>query len=195
VVYVGRLSPEKDLDVLMQAFETSVCADTVLTFIGDGRLSQEVEAFAARSASTGRTVTALGRIAWGDPLFAAMRANDVLVLPSLTEGLGLVLLEAMSNGVAVVASKVGGIPEIVIDGVNGLLVRPGDAAALAEALNRLADNEGLRQRLIANGVKTAQADCLESQLPKWIGPLERLVQKSYEQGCLCRNTPRCDSDE
>jgi glycosyltransferase involved in cell wall biosynthesis len=191
VVYLGRLSPEKGLDVLMRAFETSVRADALLTFVGDGQLSQQVAAFAAKSASTGRTVTILGRIAWGDPLFAAMRANDVLVLPSLTEGLGLVLLEAMSNGVAVVAADVGGIPDIVIDGVNGLLVRPGDAMALAAALNRLADDEGLRQMLIVNGLKTARQNCLESQLAEWIVPLERLIRRRHEEGRLLDKASRC----
>lgn len=195
VAYVGRLSPEKGLDVLMQAFESTVRADTILTFIGDGQLSQEVDTFVTKSMITGRTVTSLGRIVWGDSLFTVLRTNDVLVLPSRTEGLALVLLEAMSNGVAVVASDVGGIPEIVIDGVNGLLVRPGDATALAAALNRLADDEGLRQRLIANGLKTAQANCLESQLAKWIVPLEKLVRERQEQRRLCRKSSGCHLDE
>jgi glycosyltransferase involved in cell wall biosynthesis len=179
VVYVGRLSPEKGLDVLIQAFETSVRAGTILAFIGNGRLSPRISSFAATSAKQGRTVRVFDRIAWGDSLFAAMREYDVLVLPSLTEGLPLVLLEAMSNGLAVVASNVGGIPEIVTDTVNGLLVPPGDAAALAGALNRLADDEELRQRLIANGLRVARANCLESQLAKWIGPLGRLVRERY----------------
>jgi glycosyltransferase involved in cell wall biosynthesis len=195
VVYVGRLSPEKGLDVLVEAFGHGVRADTTLTFIGDGQLSQDVEAFAAESTGAGRTVRVLGPIAWGDSLFAAVRQNDVLVLPSLTEGLGLVLLEAMSNGVAVVASDVGGIPGIVVDGANGLLVPPGDSAALAAALNRLADDEVLRQRLIVNGLKTARENCLESQLVEWIVPLERLVQRRREEGHLRNSASGCHSDE
>ena len=62
---------------------------------------------------------------------------DVFVLPSLWEGFGLVLVEAMAAGRPVVASAVGPIPEIVVDGVTGLLVPPGDPAALAEAIIRV----------------------------------------------------------
>jgi glycosyltransferase involved in cell wall biosynthesis len=77
----------------------------------------------------------------------------VCVLPSVldtrgdTEGLGVVLLEAMNHGTPVIASRVGGIPDIVEDGVSGLLVPPGDADALAAALRRLRDDPALARRL------------------------------------------------
>jgi glycosyltransferase involved in cell wall biosynthesis len=88
---------------------------------------------------------------------ALLREADVVVAPSIwtargdREGIPVALMEAMASGVAVVASALSGIPELVTDGVDGLLVPPGDAAALADALQRLAVDESLRERLSAAG--------------------------------------------
>jgi glycosyltransferase involved in cell wall biosynthesis len=79
---------------------------------------------------------------------------DVAVLPSLREAQGISLLEAMARRVPVVASAVGGIPEVVTDGVDGLLVPPADRAALASALTRLLTDDGLRRRLGEAGYRT-----------------------------------------
>src|SRR3712207_9168479 len=75
---------------------------------------------------------------------AVLASLDVLVLPSAYEEMGSVLTEALASGLPVVASDVGGIPEVVHHGVTGLLVPPGDVDALAAALDRLAADDGLR---------------------------------------------------
>jgi colanic acid/amylovoran biosynthesis glycosyltransferase len=91
-----------------------------------------------------------------------LRRADVLVTPSVPtrqgrrEGIPVVLMEAMSSGIPVVASAISGIPELVEDGVSGLLAPPGDADALAAALRRLADDPELRGRLGAQGRRTVQ---------------------------------------
>jgi len=82
-----------------------------------------------------------------------MPAFDVFALPSLWEGFGLVLLEAMAAGRAIVASRISAIPEVVEDGVTGLLVSPGDSDALAEALLALRRDGVRRERLGAAGAE------------------------------------------
>jgi len=78
---------------------------------------------------------------------------DIFVLPSLSEALSNALMEAMACGCAVVASNVGGNPELVRDGETGLLFNPGDASTLAAALQILIENESLRGRLAARGTE------------------------------------------
>src|SRR6185295_16749851 len=85
-----------------------------------------------------------------------MRAFDVFVQPSLWEGFGLTAVEAMSVGTPVVASRVGGVEEVVVDGESGVLVPPGDAPALAAACARLMRNRDLAERLARAGVARAR---------------------------------------
>lgn len=101
---------------------------------------------------------------------------DVALVPSLSEGFGMAVLEAQAAGVPVVASSTGGIPELVHDGASGLLVPPGDAAALASAIERLLDDEGLRGRLAAEGRRAAEAHSLDRYVERlddlyegWVG--------------------------
>jgi glycosyltransferase involved in cell wall biosynthesis len=82
--------------------------------------------------------------------------SDVFVLSTLSEGMPMSILEAMAAGLPVVASAVGGIPEVVVDGETGLLVPPRDAAALAEALRRLLDDPELRRQMGAAGRARAE---------------------------------------
>jgi glycosyltransferase involved in cell wall biosynthesis len=77
---------------------------------------------------------------------ALMKAADLFVLPSVAEAFGLVLAEALYLGVPVVASRVGGIPEIVTDGEDGVLVPPGDPLALAQAIGAVLGDSSLRAR-------------------------------------------------
>jgi len=119
--------------------------------VGDGPDRADLEAAIAAAGLAGRVVLAgpLTRDAVADEL----RRADVLVAPSVPtregrrEGIPVVLMEAMSSGLPVVASAISGIPELVEDGVSGLLVPPGDAAAIAAALRRLAAEPPLRDRM------------------------------------------------
>jgi glycosyltransferase involved in cell wall biosynthesis len=120
VLYVGNLFPVKGPGVLAEAAERLSEAEVI--FVGSG----------AEKIRAGRCVGARQH----DEVPLWMNASDVLCLPSMNEGLPNVVLEAMACGLPVVASSVGGVPEIVQEGVNGLLVPPGDAVALAAALRK-----------------------------------------------------------
>lgn len=147
IVCVGRLSPEKGQAGLIEAFAqvraAGVAAELVL--VGDGPDRQGLAAIVAECGLT-QDVTFLGRLPEPETL-ATIASADILALPSLMEGLPVVLIEAMALGVPVVASQVAGIPELVIAGETGLLFAASDWRALADAIHRLLDDPALRTRL------------------------------------------------
>jgi glycosyltransferase involved in cell wall biosynthesis len=120
VLYVGNLVPVKGPTILAKAAER--LSETEVIFVGSG--SEKI--------GSGQCVGTRPH----DEIATWMNACDVLCLPSLSEGLPNVVLEAMACGLPVVASRVGGVPEIVREGVNGLLVPPGDSRILAATLNK-----------------------------------------------------------
>ncbi len=146
LLFVGRLVEKKGLAVLLEALRT-VPAGWSLDVVGDGPLRAELEARA-----TGLPVRFLGQAA-KDDLAKAYAGCELVVAPSVSaasgdqDGLPVALLEAMAAGCPVVASRIAGIDEAVVDGRTGLLVPPGDAAALATALTRLLGDPDLRDRL------------------------------------------------
>jgi glycosyltransferase involved in cell wall biosynthesis len=115
----------------------------VALIAGDGPARGELEA-AARAAGLGERARFLGA---RDDKARLLAACDVFCLPSRHEGLGVAALEAMAAGRAVVATRVGGLGEAVVDGRTGLLVPPDDPLALAEALARVLGDRELRERL------------------------------------------------
>ena len=142
---VARLSPEKGIDVLLQALARR--PDIPLVVVGDGGRRAELEAL-ARDLGRAEATWFVGFQARPQDFIAGM---DLFVLPSRREGLGLVLLEAMRAELPVVASNVGGIPDVVDHGVTGVLVPPEDPVALADAIERLLADPELRARFGAAG--------------------------------------------
>ncbi len=141
-VSIGRLSPEKGHRVLLDAWKRLGDAAPRLLLVGDGASRADLEAQAAKLPA-GR-VTFAG---WRSDPTACVGAADVAILPSLTEGLPLALLEAMAAGTAVVATRVGGMPGALREGACGLLVPAGDAEALANAVEELSDSSDGRRKL------------------------------------------------
>jgi glycosyltransferase involved in cell wall biosynthesis len=153
VLAVGRLVPQKGFDLLLDAFRSSRLTGLNLVFAGDGFERQRLEAQAAEIGLSAR-VRFLGSVT-RPRLAALLRGAHAFAFPSRGEAFGIALLEAMAAGVPAVAAAAGGVPELAADGYNALVVHPEDATALAAALDRVASDAGLRERLIAGGLETA----------------------------------------
>jgi glycosyltransferase involved in cell wall biosynthesis/peptidoglycan/xylan/chitin deacetylase (PgdA/CDA1 family) len=159
---VGTLHEVKGQGHLVEACRLLAAegVDVRLRLIGDGPDRPALEQAIAAAGLEDRVVLAGPRTR--EEVAADLAASDVLVAPSVPtkqgrrEGIPVVLMEAMSSGLPVVASGISGIPELVDDGWNGLLVPPGDPAALAQALRRLAASASLRARLGAEGRRTVE---------------------------------------
>jgi colanic acid/amylovoran biosynthesis glycosyltransferase len=160
IVAVGTLHEVKGQIHLIEACRRLAERGIAFTcrFIGDGPDRDALQARIDES-GLGDRVTLAGRMT-SDAVAAELAASDVLAAPSVPtrggkrEGIPVVLMEAMASGLPVVASRLSGIPELVTDGVSGLLVPPGDDDALAQALATLATDLGLRARLGAAGRET-----------------------------------------
>lgn len=153
---VARLSGEKGHTHLLRAVAAlrESGLDARLTLAGAGpereRLEQEAGELGIAAA-----VRFAGFVAPGAELVALLDDADVFVLPSLSEGLPHSVVEAMARGLPVVATRIGGLPELLADGA-GLVVPPGDPVALAEALGALAADAGARERLGARALAAAR---------------------------------------
>ena len=153
VLAVGRLVPQKGLDVLIEAFATSALADLDLVIAGDGPERERLRERAAqlRLAQRVHLAGAVDRAGIAS-LLAGARA---FALPSRGEPFGIALLEAMAAGVPAVATRAGGVPEFARDGENALLVRVDDPQELAAALDRVDMNAEVREALVRGGRATA----------------------------------------
>ncbi len=154
VLYAGRLIPEKGIDVLIRAF-TNVTAQnprarlivTGSSFFGGAQRTRFEEELAQLAESVGSAIQFTGFVP-REQLKTLYQACDVVVVPSTWQDPApLVVLEAMASGKSVVATAVGGIPELVRDGVTGLVVPPSDPDALATAIHRLLRDSALRHAL------------------------------------------------
>ncbi len=145
IAYVGRLVTEKGIWALLEAFQIQRAASE-LRVAGEGPLRSALEAYLAHSELRER-VSLLGYVQ-PSRLRELLIDSALLVVPSTwQEPLGLVVLEAMACGIPVVASDVGGIPEMIRHGVDGYLVPPGDANALAAAIDRILGDRALYDRM------------------------------------------------
>jgi glycosyltransferase involved in cell wall biosynthesis len=146
---VARLEEVKGVTYFLRALPALAERWPGLTVLvaGDGTIRQALEAEAATLGVTHFT-RFLGRVS---DVPVVMSLMDVVVMPSIDEPFGLVAAEAMSVGRPLIASRAGGLPEVVEDGVSGLLVRPGDPDAICQAVDRLLADPALRARLAAAG--------------------------------------------
>ena len=145
VVAIGRLVPIKRIDRLIRAFSAAVASapDIRLYLVGDGSERSSLEELAASLGVADRVEFA----GWSSDTPAWYAAADVVALTSDREGTPLALIEAAAAGRPVIASDVGGVVDVVVDGETGLVFQPDDEDALAAAIVRLARDPALRLRL------------------------------------------------
>jgi glycosyltransferase involved in cell wall biosynthesis len=134
LLFVGLLIPRKGVHVLLDAVEELQSYPWKLRIVGDESLDVSyVESLRERALRLGNRVEFLGRVS-PEELSKIYLDSDIFILPSYFEGYGIVVGEAVLHLLPIIASRVGGIPEIVRDGKEGVLVPPGDKSALKQAL-------------------------------------------------------------
>jgi glycosyltransferase involved in cell wall biosynthesis len=155
VATLGRLTAVKGQGDLVRAFAEILpqIPQARLLLIGDGEEEAALRRLAAETGAAPRTVFS----GWRQDVGDVLRAADIFVLPSHNEGMGKALVEAMYLARPVVATEVGGIPELITDDVEGLLVPPRDPPRLAQVLRRLAVEGEVRRRLGQQAARRAQA--------------------------------------
>jgi L-malate glycosyltransferase len=173
--YVGRLSEEKGTQFLLDA-AARLAATTDrfrIIVVGDGPERVRLEAMARGLGLSDRVIFA-GFHSDTAPWYAAM---DAFVLPSLTEGTPMALLEAMAHRLPVIASAVGGVPAMLSDSDNGLLVPPADVAALAMAMEKLTSTPSLRKTLAEGGVRAIRR---HYDVASWIGRVRNVYVSTLQ---------------
>ena len=149
---IGILSPEKGQAVFLQAFKKVVEKEpfTKAIIIGDGQEMERLMNFCSDNGLRDRVIFAGHQ----NNIANFYQIMDIVVLPSFSEGLPNVVLEAMAFKIPVIATSVGGVPEVIMGGLNGTLVPPGDPKAMAEKIIRLLANENGRQTMGESGYRS-----------------------------------------
>jgi glycosyltransferase involved in cell wall biosynthesis len=177
LICVARLDPVKGISYLLQSLPNIVRQfdKTKLIIIGGGQIREELESLAI-SLGLGRYVEFIGEVAYElVPEYLAMA--DVFVLPSLSEGLPVSVLEAMASGLPVVSTKVGGLPAIIIDNWNGFLVEPGNPRLLSEKIIFLMHNKDIYNEIKKNNILAASNYSWDHIVKE----LESLMKSSLQQ--------------
>lgn len=162
VLYVGRFDSIKGVHVLIDALDY-VKSNIQLDIIGfdtphNTELIRKKIAFSKHA----QKINFIGYVPYGEMLFNYYDLADIFVFPSLQDAQGKTFLEAMARGTAIVASKVGSVPDIIQHGVNGYLVEPNNPLQIAEGLDALSSNFDLQSKLSKNGYKTASKNTVEA---------------------------------
>jgi glycosyltransferase involved in cell wall biosynthesis len=172
LAFAGRLGVQKALDVALDA--VAAVPGVALTIAGDGPERDRLEMRARELGLDGR-VRFLGGVS-RDAVLRLFRAADASLLPSSWENFPHTVVEALAVGSPVIATAVGGVPEVVRDGENGLLVPPGDPEALAAAIRRFFADEELRRRLAGSAAASVAGYTEETVFSRIEEELERAVR-------------------
>ena len=161
---VGRIERVKGIKYLLLAMKIILrhYSNARLEIVGDGAELNELKLF-AKKLGISNSVIFFGKLAHPIPNYSRM---DIFVLPSILEGFGIVLLEAMAAGIPVIATNVHGIKEVVIDGKSGILIPPKNPEAIAKAVSRIIEEPHLSKDLIEEGFKRARLFDIQEHLLK-----------------------------
>jgi len=175
ILYVGRLTKTKGVDVLLDALPLIVSAspESLFVFLGEGNLVKTIADQCEKQGIQGNVVLAGSKPHEEIPTW--LNAANVVVLPSLSEGRPNVVIESMACGRPIVATRVGGIPELITDGENGFLVPPGDASALTRAVVAVLAMDDQGAELGRRGYEVVKSRGLD-----WRRSAERMIEV-YEQ--------------
>lgn len=157
ILMVSRLADGKGFEDLFDALE-SIDEDVSVYLVGDGPLFEEL---AATISDRDLPVAMVG---YRSDIASIMAACDVFVLPSYREGTPRVITEAMASGLPVISTAIAGIPEQVVDGESGFLIRPGDVEALSDRLERLIESETLREEFFTVGRERVEQFSIETMV-------------------------------
>lgn len=171
VTMIGRLERVKGVEFFLESAVQCCRREKGVTFllVGEGSLRQAIRARIVQEGLREKIIMP----GWRDDIGGILSFTDILVLPSLNEAVGMALIEAQGSGVPVIASRTGGIPEILRDGETGLLIPPSDAAALTEAIFTLLHDEQ-RRRIMGQQARLWVQD--RFSVEKMVRATERLYE-------------------
>jgi glycosyltransferase involved in cell wall biosynthesis len=177
VGYVGWLIPIKGVTHLVNAMAEVVQRhpNSLLVLVGKGDGNGEEEIKLKEQVENLGLADNVRFLGWRSDVDTIMGCFDIFVLPSLNEGMGRVLVEAMAAGLPIVASRVGGIPDLVKHGENGLLVPPANAGALEQAISDLLNDKAKRKRMGETGKKMCRPYSIEAMVDKIDNLYSRLL--------------------
>ena len=179
VGFVGWLIPIKGVSYLVNAMAEVLQRhpNSLLVLVGKDDEKGEEEIKLREKVESLGLEDRVRFLGWRQDVDEIMGCFDVFVLPSLNEGMGRVLVEAMSAGLPIVASRVGGIPDLVKHGENGLLVPPANAGALEQAISDLLSDKAKRKRMGETGKKMCGPYSIEAMVEKIDDLYSRLVEE------------------
>jgi glycosyltransferase involved in cell wall biosynthesis len=156
VLFVGTLRPIKGVKYLIESMKIIIQSNTEvkLYILGDGEEREKLELL-CKQLELSSAIYFKGKVSNAEAI-DYMRSADILVLPSLSEGFPLVLLEAMASGLPVVSTRIRGIPEIVVENENGFLVEPANTEELAQKILLLLNDKNIRNKIMLNNIMKAE---------------------------------------
>jgi len=179
VLFVGRLEKLKGVEYLVAAMQE--CPEQTLLIVGDGPEMGPL----TRLAQGMQNVTFIGQVSHAE-VVQYMQQARVLVLPSLSEGLPNVVLEAMAHGLPVIASRVGGIPDLLTDGVTGFLVTPGSVPELVRSIKTLTTNTCLREAFSRRCLQVIRGYSWQTILPLLEREIIQVTRSTHDTDKLPR---------